>query len=319
MSWWRCASTRTTRRSRRVLGRRARPGGRRRRVGRRAAAARRRAGFRIRFVPTEEPKVGPEPDALRPRPARTAGPAATVARALELGARATSTSASSPEEEHVVLADPEGNEFCVIEPGNGFLAGTAAASAACRATARRRVGHFWSEALGWPLVWDQDEETAIQSPRGGTKISWGGPPLHAQAGTERLALAPRSPAGRRPAGGGRAPAGAGREPARRAADGPTARWCSPTPTATSSACFPPGQRAEHRRPGGRGRHRHPRSVLFGADEPAYREVRGAPGTKRAAARLRRLPGRGGGRSRPPGLRRRGGRRRQVDLHRAGDR
>lgn len=28
-----------------------------------------------------------------------------------------------PEEEHVVLADPEGNEFCVIEPGNNFLAG----------------------------------------------------------------------------------------------------------------------------------------------------------------------------------------------------
>jgi hypothetical protein len=36
---------------------------------------------------------------------------------------------------------------------------------------------FWSEALGWPLVWDQDEETAIQSPRGGTKVAWGGPPV----------------------------------------------------------------------------------------------------------------------------------------------
>ena len=27
--------------------------------------------------------------------------------------------------------------------------------------------------MGWPLVWDQDEETAIQSPLGGTKIAWG--------------------------------------------------------------------------------------------------------------------------------------------------
>lgn len=36
---------------------------------------------------------------------------------------------------------------------------------------------FWSEALGWPLVWDQDEETAIQSPHGGTKVAWGGPPV----------------------------------------------------------------------------------------------------------------------------------------------
>lgn len=31
--------------------------------------------------------------------------------------------------------------------------------------------------LGWPLVWDQDEETAIQSPRGGTKIAWAGSPV----------------------------------------------------------------------------------------------------------------------------------------------
>ena len=30
--------------------------------------------------------------------------------------------------------------------------------------------------LGWPLVWDQDEETAVQSPLGGTKLAWGGQP-----------------------------------------------------------------------------------------------------------------------------------------------
>ena len=41
----------------------------------------------------------------------------------------------------------------------------------------REVGLFWSEALGWPLVWDQNEQTAIQSPHGGTKVAWGGPPL----------------------------------------------------------------------------------------------------------------------------------------------
>jgi Glyoxalase-like domain len=31
---------------------------------------------------------------------------------------------------------------------------------------------FWRDALGWPLVWDQNEQTAVQSPLGGTKISW---------------------------------------------------------------------------------------------------------------------------------------------------
>ena len=57
-----------------------------------------------------------------------------------------------------------------------------------RATARREVGCFWSEALGWPLVWDQDEETAIRAPDGtGPFITWG-PPLAPKIGKNRLHL-----------------------------------------------------------------------------------------------------------------------------------
>jgi len=26
-------------------------------------------------------------------------------------------------------------------------------------------------------VWDEDQETAVQSPHGGTKVAWGGPPV----------------------------------------------------------------------------------------------------------------------------------------------
>jgi len=51
---------------------------------------------------------------------------------------------------------------------------------------RRRADVVWSEALGWPLVWDQDQETAIRSPRGGPKITWGGPPLMPKTGKNRL-------------------------------------------------------------------------------------------------------------------------------------
>ncbi|MEU4685622.1 VOC family protein [Streptomyces xinghaiensis] len=36
----------------------------------------------------------------------------------------------------------------------------------------------------WPLVRDQDEETAVQSPDGGTKITWGGPPLMPDPGKD---------------------------------------------------------------------------------------------------------------------------------------
>jgi len=96
----------------------------------------------------------------------------TVATALELGATHLDVG-QRPEEGHVVLADPEGNEFCVIEPGNSFLAGCGfLGELAC--DGGREVGVFWSAALDWPLVWDQDGETAIQAPLGGTKVAWGG-------------------------------------------------------------------------------------------------------------------------------------------------
>jgi predicted enzyme related to lactoylglutathione lyase len=98
----------------------------------------------------------------------------TIATAIGLGARRIDVG-QRPEERHAVLADPDGNEFCVIEPGNAFLAGCGfLGEVACDGT--REVGLFWSRALGWPLVWDQHQETAIQSPHGGTKISWGGEP-----------------------------------------------------------------------------------------------------------------------------------------------
>ena len=50
------------------------------------------------------------------------------------------------------------------------------------------VNTLVAEALGWPLVWDQNQETAIQSPGGGTKIAWGGPPVAPKLGKNRLHL-----------------------------------------------------------------------------------------------------------------------------------
>ena len=108
----------------------------------------------------------------------------TVARSIELGAGHIDIG-QRPEEGHIVLADPEGNEFCVIEPGNKWLAGCGFfGELSCEGS--QEVGYFWSEALGWPLVWDQDLQTAIRSPHGGPKISWGGPPLTPKTGKYRL-------------------------------------------------------------------------------------------------------------------------------------
>ncbi|MEV2248307.1 VOC family protein [Streptomyces sp. NPDC049970] len=150
-------------------------------------------GFRIRFLPGREPKTGQNRAHFDLTSASPEAQARTVARALELGGSHIDVG-QLPEEGHVVLADPDGNEFCVIEAGNNFLADTGFVGAlACDGT--REVGHFWSGALRWPLVWDQDQETAIQSPDGGTKITWGGPPVAAKTGTNRLHFELALPAG----------------------------------------------------------------------------------------------------------------------------
>ncbi|UUN25492.1 VOC family protein [Streptomyces sp. FIT100] len=141
-------------------------------------------GFRIRFLPTREQKAVPNRMHFDLTSASLDDQQRTVATALALGGRHIDVG-QRPEEGHVVLADPDGNEFCVTEPGNNFLADCGFIGAlACDGS--QEVGYFWSEALGWPLVWDQDQETAIRAPYGGPKITWGGPPLLPKPGRNRL-------------------------------------------------------------------------------------------------------------------------------------
>jgi hypothetical protein len=142
--------------------------------------------FRITFVPASVPKTVQNRIHLDLTSTSDHDQAALVEHALRLGGRHTDVG-QRPEEPHVVLADPEGDEFCVIEPGNRFLAGTDLIGAVnCDGT--RALGHFWAAAFEWPLVWDQDEETAIQSPHGGSKVTWSGPPLMPRSGRDRLRL-----------------------------------------------------------------------------------------------------------------------------------
>ncbi|GAA2616378.1 VOC family protein [Paractinoplanes durhamensis] len=141
-------------------------------------------GFHLVFRPSSSPKTLPNWIHFDLTSRSLGQQQETVARALELGGRHHDVG-QLPEELHVVLADPEGNEFCVVEPGNSFLAGCGFIGA-LSSDGSREVGYFWSEALGWPLVWDQDEETAIRSPHGGPKISWGGPPYNPKPARARL-------------------------------------------------------------------------------------------------------------------------------------
>ncbi len=140
--------------------------------------------FRFRFRPTRAEQSSPYERHLHLTSTSLGDQQQTVERALALGARHLDVG-QRPEDGHVVLADPEGNEFCVIEPANNWLAGCGfLAELTC--VGSPQVGYFWSKALGWPLVWEQDLQTAIRSPRGGPKISWDGAWSGPRTGNIRL-------------------------------------------------------------------------------------------------------------------------------------
>src|SRR4051794_4648752 len=137
----------------------------------------------LRFVTSDTEQLGPRRLHLHLTSNRPEDQQRTVETALGLGSRHLDVG-QEPDADYVVLADPDGNAFCVIGPGNGFLAGTGyLGEVTCDGT--RDVGLFWRDALDWPLVWDQNQETAVQSPLGGTKVSWGGPPVEPKHGRNR--------------------------------------------------------------------------------------------------------------------------------------
>ena len=142
-------------------------------------------GFTVVLRPTVRPKAGQNRIHFDLTTTSLDDQRTTVAELLELGGTHIDIG-QGPDDDHVVLADPEGNELCIIGPFNRFLAGCPRLGAVnCDGT--RDLGVFYRDALGWPLVWDQDEETAVQAAGGtGPKITWSGPPLMPRLGPERF-------------------------------------------------------------------------------------------------------------------------------------
>ncbi|NYD41914.1 catechol 2,3-dioxygenase-like lactoylglutathione lyase family enzyme [Nocardioides panaciterrulae] len=151
-------------------------------------------GFGLRFVVGAGEKWGANQMHPDLKPTSVHEQASAVQRALESGARHLDVG-QGPDAEHVVLADPDGNELCILEPGGSFLAGCPFFSSLA-GDGVAEVGYFWRDALAWNLVWDQDGETAVQAPTGGPKITWGGEPVAPKLGRNRLHLdlTPSAPA-----------------------------------------------------------------------------------------------------------------------------
>jgi predicted enzyme related to lactoylglutathione lyase len=122
------------------------------------------AALPLVFVPVPEAKAGKNRVHLDLATESATHQAAEVERLLGLGAvRADIGQGDMP---WVVLADPEGNEFCVLDPRPVYL-GTgpvAAVVAECRDPAA--VAGFWELATGWVPGNSADGGVSLRSPAG---------------------------------------------------------------------------------------------------------------------------------------------------------
>jgi predicted enzyme related to lactoylglutathione lyase len=66
----------------------------------------------------------------------------------------------------VVLADPEGNEFCVLEPRERHVGRGPLASIVVDAADPSTLAAFWAAASGWPIAVEHDTGVSLHNPRG---------------------------------------------------------------------------------------------------------------------------------------------------------
>jgi predicted enzyme related to lactoylglutathione lyase len=87
-----------------------------------------------------------------------------VARLRALGA--TPADIGQGDVPWTVLADPEGNEFCVLEPRSTYLDTGPVAAIAVDCSDPRAMARFWGDALDWTVHEVTDNYAAFRSARG---------------------------------------------------------------------------------------------------------------------------------------------------------
>ena len=128
------------------------------------------------FVPVPEPKVAKNRIHLDLATQSTAHQEDLVRRVRELGA--VPADIGQGDEPWVVLADPEGNEFCVLEPRPVYRDTGPVAAVVVDSAVPAGLADFWMMAAGWPLRKDGNGVVALRSPQGS------GPYLEFLSGSE---------------------------------------------------------------------------------------------------------------------------------------
>ena len=116
------------------------------------------------LVPVAEPKHGKNRVHLDLTSTSDAAQAQTVDRLLARGARPVDI--GQRDVSWVVLADPEGNEFCVLAPDERFDEPGTLAAVVVDATRPGQLATFWAEAGGWPLSVQSHLVASLRHPSG---------------------------------------------------------------------------------------------------------------------------------------------------------
>lgn len=118
----------------------------------------------LTFVPVGDPKVGKNRVHLDLVSATDRAQQDTVERALALGAHRIDIGQGDVAWE--VLADPEGNEFCVLEPREDYAGARGIAAVVLDCLDPPTLAGFWSQATGWPVVASSSRFAVLQDAAG---------------------------------------------------------------------------------------------------------------------------------------------------------
>jgi predicted enzyme related to lactoylglutathione lyase len=116
------------------------------------------------FVPVPEPKAGKNRVHLDLASSSAGHQAELVSRARDLGGRPVDI--GQGDVPWVVLADPEGNEFCVLEPRDIYRDTGPVAAILTDCGDPAALARFWVSASGWEIRRTEDQIAGLRSPAG---------------------------------------------------------------------------------------------------------------------------------------------------------
>jgi predicted enzyme related to lactoylglutathione lyase len=116
------------------------------------------------FVAVQEPKTGKNRVHLDLSTASQQHQAAEVERMLGLGA--TPADIGQGDVPFDVLADPEGNEFCVLDPREGYMDAKPIAAVVLDCARPDALAQFWADATGWDVHKSLADFASLRAPGG---------------------------------------------------------------------------------------------------------------------------------------------------------